>query len=82
MSEPEPEPAPSSTLPTTAEVRQLFSRLQVRRADDGKVVIEAPAEAASTLGALFEGMATMLQSLSNPDGQGPAKPIQHGPEAR
>ena len=31
------------------EVRQLFSQLQVRREPGGKVVIEAPAEAASTL---------------------------------
>ncbi|WP_165069435.1 DEAD/DEAH box helicase [Paludisphaera rhizosphaerae] len=43
------------------EVRRLFSQLSVRRSDSGGVVIEAPAEAASTLGALFEGMAAMLR---------------------
>ena len=58
---------------TTEEVRQLFSQLRIRREVDGKVIIEAPAEAASTLGALFEGMAAMLQSMSTPPGgDGPA----------
>jgi hypothetical protein len=53
-----------AALPSAGEVRQFFGQLQVRRADNGRVVIEAPAEAASTLGALFEGMAALLQSLS------------------
>ena len=58
---------------TTEEVRQLFSQLRIRREVDGRVIIEAPAEAASTLGALFEGMAAMLQSMSTPPGgDGPA----------
>ena len=49
---------------STAGVRQLFSQLQVRREPSGKVVIEAPAEAAGELGALFEGMAALLQSIA------------------
>ena len=37
------------------EVKKLFGQLQVRRSDRGNVVIEAPAEAASTLGAPLRG---------------------------
>ena len=52
---------------------QLFAQLQIRRESDGKVVIEAPPEAASALSALFEGMAALLQSASRPPGgPGPA----------
>ncbi|MDG3006871.1 SNF2-related protein [Paludisphaera mucosa] len=47
------------------EVRRLFSQLRIRRGDAGGVVIEAPAEAASTLGALFEGMAAMLRAAAD-----------------
>ena len=55
------------------DVRQLFSQLQIRREVDGRVIIEAPAEAASTLGALFEGMAALLHAASRPTGpEGPA----------
>ena len=72
-----PEPAPPAAetvlaeqkraaLPAVGEVRQLFSQLQVRRGHSGNVVIEAPAEAASTLSALFEGMAALLQAASQP----------------
>ncbi len=50
------------------EVRQLFSQLQVRREESGRIVIEAPAEAATTLSALFEGMAALLQAASRPEG--------------
>jgi superfamily II DNA or RNA helicase len=56
-------PVPAGALPSHEEVRQLFSQLQVRRGESGKVVIEAPPEAASTLGALFEGMAALLHSV-------------------
>jgi superfamily II DNA or RNA helicase len=53
--------------PPTVGVRELFSQLQVRREPaTGKVVIEAPAEAAGALSALFEGMAALLQSVSKP----------------
>jgi superfamily II DNA/RNA helicase len=56
----------ASAMPAPAEVRRLFSKLSVRRQDDGKVVIEAPAEAATALSALFEGMAALLQSVAEP----------------
>ena len=61
-------------VPTTspADVRQLFSGVKIRKELDGRVVIEAEPEAASTLYALFEGMASMLQSYANPpDGPRP-----------
>ncbi|WP_165251705.1 SNF2-related protein [Paludisphaera soli] len=48
------------------EVRRLFSQLRVSRNDGGGIVIEAPAEAAETLGALFEGMAAMLRASAPP----------------
>jgi superfamily II DNA or RNA helicase len=48
------------------DVRQLFSQLEIRRQENGRVLIEAPPEAASTLLALFEGMSVLLQSLSRP----------------
>jgi superfamily II DNA or RNA helicase len=62
--------SPPRQLPAMTDVRQLFSQLQVRRAGDGKVLIEAPPEAASALCALFEGMAAMLQSAAGPRGDG------------
>jgi hypothetical protein len=73
--EPTTTPAPLETaparslaaLPSTAEVRQLFSQLQVRREPSGNVVIEAPPEAASTLGALFESMAVLLHAAARPE---------------
>jgi superfamily II DNA or RNA helicase len=66
---PQPEPAHArqpKPLPAGGDVRQLFSQLQFRRESGGRVVIEAPAEAASTLSALFEGMAALLQAVTNP----------------
>src|SRR5262249_22518974 len=38
-------------MPSSGDVRQLFSQLQIRRGDQGRIVIEAPPEAASTLSA-------------------------------
>jgi superfamily II DNA or RNA helicase len=73
---PQPEPVVAPHAPTpgangTAQhppatrVRDLFAQLEVRREPTtGKVVIEAPAEAAGELGALFEGMAAMLQAIA------------------
>ncbi len=55
-----------AALPAAGEVRHLFSQLQVRRGQSGNIVIEAPPEAASTLSALFEGMASLLQAAAQP----------------
>jgi superfamily II DNA or RNA helicase len=54
----------SSTTGAIGDVRELLSKLEVRREPSGKLLIEAPPEAASTLLALFERMAVLLQSLS------------------
>ncbi|MGZ3299936.1 MAG: DEAD/DEAH box helicase, partial [Isosphaeraceae bacterium] len=64
LTEPPPDESEPRALPSMGEVRQLFSQLEVRREQNGRVVIEAPAEAASTLSALFEGMAALLQAAS------------------
>jgi superfamily II DNA or RNA helicase len=66
LEEPVGATAAVAAMPSSVEVREFFSQLQVRREVSGKVVIEAPAEAASTLGALFEGMAALLQSVAKP----------------
>jgi SNF2 family DNA or RNA helicase len=56
----------ATAMPSSGEVREFFSQLRVHREVSGNIVIEAPAEAASTLGALFEGMAALLQSVAKP----------------
>jgi superfamily II DNA or RNA helicase len=48
--------------PSAAEIQRLVSNVTVQRTRDGSLVIVAPAETASTLGALFSGMARLLQS--------------------
>jgi SNF2 family DNA or RNA helicase len=44
-------------------VRELFRGLQVKRREDGSMVIDAPPEAASALADVLEGMAKMLRGL-------------------
>jgi superfamily II DNA or RNA helicase len=58
-------PRAERALPAAGEVRRLFSQLEIRRGPSGKVVIEASEDAASTLSALFEGMAALLQAAGN-----------------
>lgn len=58
---PEAEPMPSA-----AEIRRLLSGLSVQRTAGGGLVIEAPPETASTLAALFSGMAQLLQACAAP----------------
>jgi superfamily II DNA or RNA helicase len=57
-----------AAMPSAGQVREFFSQLKVRRAPGGNVVIEAPEESASTLGALFEGMAALLHAVSGNKG--------------
>ena len=52
-----------AAMPSAGQVRQFFSQLKVSRAPGGNVVIEATEESASTLGALFEGMAALLHAV-------------------
>jgi hypothetical protein len=60
---PAPEPAPA---PSAADVQRLFSGLRVQRTGGGGLVIEAPPETASTLAALFGGMAQLLEAAATP----------------
>ncbi|MGE3819418.1 MAG: hypothetical protein AB7I30_08285, partial [Isosphaeraceae bacterium] len=60
-------PSGGAATPSLPEIRHLFTQLRVRRSESGGVTIEAPPEAASTLGALFEGMAALLQAAADPD---------------
>jgi SNF2 family DNA or RNA helicase len=54
-----------ASLATSPEgVRDLFSRIEIRSGEQGKVIFEAPPQAAATLAALFEGMARMLSIAS------------------
>jgi SNF2 family DNA or RNA helicase len=61
-----------SAAGSSEAVRELFSRIQVRPSADGKVIFEAPAQAATTLAALFEGMARMLADASTPTRRRPS----------
>ena len=56
-----PEPAPP---PSAVDVQKLFAGLTVQRTAHGGLVIEAPPETASTLAALFAGMAQLLQAAA------------------
>jgi hypothetical protein len=58
-----PEPTPT---PSAADVQRLFAGLTVQRTGRGGLVIEAPPETASTLAALFAGMAQLLQAAAMP----------------
>ena len=66
---PAPGPGP---LPSAAEVQRLFAGLTVQRAAHGGLVIEAPPETASTLAALFSGLAQLLQAAAAPPAPNPS----------
>ncbi len=53
-------------LPSPAEIQRLVSRLTVQHTASGGLVIEAPPETASTLAALFAGMAQLLHAAAAP----------------
>jgi hypothetical protein len=54
-----PGPAP---IPGAADIQRPVSGLTVKRTANGGLVIQAPPETASTLGALFSGIAALLQA--------------------
>jgi hypothetical protein len=56
--------ASESTSSSRESVRALFDVIQVDRTTDGGVRIEAPKEAAASLLALFNGMASLLASAT------------------
>ncbi len=54
--------APDAPLPpATGDLRTLLAKLSIRTADDGRVSIEAPPEAAAGLAAAFDALAGMLR---------------------
>jgi len=58
--------AAPTPLPAPAEVRDLFAALTIEPTAAGGVRIEAPPEAAATLGALFEGLGQLLNAAAAP----------------
>jgi hypothetical protein len=56
-------PAP---IRSAADIQRLVSGLTVKHTATGGLVIEAPPETASTLGALFSGIAALLQAAGAP----------------
>jgi hypothetical protein len=56
--------APAPAPPAPVEVERLLAGLKVERTGKGGLRIEAPPESASTLAALFSGLAQMLQSAA------------------
>jgi hypothetical protein len=58
--EPSAPPQPPG-VPAAAEVQRLFAGLEIRKKEDGGVVIDAAPEAADGLVALFTGMADLLR---------------------
>jgi hypothetical protein len=61
-------PAP---IPSAVDIQRLVSGLTVKHTATGGLVIEAPPETASTLGALFSGIAALLQAAVAPRGRDP-----------
>jgi hypothetical protein len=64
-----------SSPPAGAEpIADLFTRLRVERSGDGALRIEAPADVAGALAALFDGMARLLGSPATPISKGKSGP--------
>jgi hypothetical protein len=53
-------------MPSAGDIQRLVSGLIARRTNGSGLVIEAPPETASTLAALFSGMAQLLQAATPP----------------
>lgn len=58
-----PGPGP---IPSAVEIQRLVSGLTIQRTAGGGLVVEAPPETASTLAALFSGMAQLFQAAAAP----------------
>jgi superfamily II DNA or RNA helicase len=66
-----PEAAPALLpSPSPAEIQHMFAGLRVQRTVSGGLIIEAPPETASTLAALFSGMAQLLHAAAAPQASG------------
>ena len=57
-------------LPSHADIERLLSGLRVQSTASGGLVIEAPPDTASTLAALFAGMAQLLRAAAAPPATG------------
>jgi hypothetical protein len=57
-------------LPSHADIERLVSGLRVQHTASGGLVIEAPPDTASTLAALFAGMAQLLRAAAAPPATG------------
>ena len=53
-------------MPSAATIQRLVAGVTVQRTASGGLVIEAPPETASTLAALFSGMAQLLEAAATP----------------
>ena len=53
-------------IASTADIERLVSGLRVQHTASGGLLIEAPPETASTLAALFAGMAQLLRAVAAP----------------
>ncbi len=61
-----PPPRPTPPPPTAADVQQLLAGVRVERTTGGGLRIEAPPEAAGTLAAMFQSMASLLAAAAEP----------------
>ena len=55
-------------VPPAAELQQVLGQIAIQRRPDGGLRIEAPPEAAATLGALFEGFGRLLSQAAGDSG--------------
>jgi hypothetical protein len=53
-------------IPAAVEFQRLISGLTIQRTASGGLIVEAPPETASTLAALFSGMAQLFQAAAAP----------------
>ena len=65
--------AATSSVPATAQgaaeqITGLFAQLEINTTADGGVTIKAPPQAATSLAALFDGMARMLAASASRSG--------------
>ncbi|MEX1368442.1 MAG: DEAD/DEAH box helicase [Nannocystaceae bacterium] len=60
----DPSAPPKAGLPAVGDIRRMLSELKVEPRADGGVRIDASPEAAQTLGALFTGMAQLLEQAA------------------
>ena len=59
-------PAGESTHHGGAAVAQLLNGITMKRLDDGRMVLEAEPQAATTFAAMLEGVAALLRQLPPP----------------